>query len=333
MKACTKTNRQAITLIELLIAIGIVGLLVSLTLPAILRARDASRRLSCASRLQQLAVAAQGHVSQTGVFPHGKYRISHLFTNFSPHAQLLPYLEQAQLFNGINFECEASDRSVFAASIGAACNRTVAEKKVSCFLCPSEVQVHARVNYRGNTAPHPFAGTARSYVQRTGAAFGPFTPLVEAISPAGIADGLAQTALFSERVAGDFHEALFDPFRDVADSDAPTMDLEDVDAYTAHCRDFGDPGPSHRSDLGTWWLYSRVDTLYNHTLTPNSSIPDCGHIFDPPLIAAVSARSYHFGGVNVAFADGHVRFLSQQIDLGVWRALGGRNDGGAVSDF
>jgi prepilin-type processing-associated H-X9-DG protein len=43
------------------------------------------------------------------------------------------------------------------------------------------------------------------------------------------------------------------------------------------------------------------------------------------VYSAISAGSRHNGGVNVLFADGTVRFVNQEIDLEVWRALGSRN--------
>jgi prepilin-type processing-associated H-X9-DG protein len=43
--------------------------------------------------------------------------------------------------------------------------------------------------------------------------------------------------------------------------------------------------------------------------------------------SATTARSWHPGGVNVAFADGAVRFISESIDRPLWRSLGTRNGG------
>ena len=68
-------------------------------------------------------------------------------------------------------------------------------------------------------------------------------------------------------------------------------------------------------------------TLYNHVLSPNSTIPDCytGH-------GPKTARSLHPGGVNVLFADGSVYFVSNTIDLGLWRSLG-TMDGNDIVQF
>src|SRR5262249_3970545 len=70
-------------------------------------------------------------------------------------------------------------------------------------------------------------------------------------------------------------------------------------------------------------------TNYSHTVPPNSKISDCG---DTSIISShVAARSYHPGGVNVAFADGTVRFIKDSVNILVWRALGSRAGGEVVS--
>jgi prepilin-type processing-associated H-X9-DG protein len=67
-------------------------------------------------------------------------------------------------------------------------------------------------------------------------------------------------------------------------------------------------------------------TDYSHIFSPNSRIPDCYDSWDVTLAeGACSARSEHPGAVNVAFGDGSVRFVGQEIDLKVWRALGTMN--------
>jgi hypothetical protein len=48
-----------------------------------------------------------------------------------------------------------------------------------------------------------------------------------------------------------------------------------------------------------------------------------------PTYAAVTSRSYHVGIVNVLLMDGSVRSVSDNIDLGVWRAAGTRSGGEA----
>jgi prepilin-type processing-associated H-X9-DG protein len=68
---------------------------------------------------------------------------------------------------------------------------------------------------------------------------------------------------------------------------------------------------------------------YNHYYTPNSATYDCvnNDATTYMSMALRAARSNHTGGVNVAFGDGSVRFVSQGVSLPTWRALATRGDG------
>ena len=47
-----------------------------------------------------------------------------------------------------------------------------------------------------------------------------------------------------------------------------------------------------------------------------------GRDMNRPTYAAVTSRSFHPGGVNIVRMDGSVDFVSESIDVSVWRALG-----------
>ena len=99
----------------------------------------------------------------------------------------------------------------------------------------------------------------------------------------------------------------------------------------------------------TEWVEGDVhETGFTTTFTPNAVIPysNSGTTYDidltsmrdgesatVPTYAAITARSYHVGGVNVLLMDGSVRLVSSNINLGTWRALGTRSGGEVVGDF
>ena len=60
---------RGFTLLELLVVVGIIGLLVSIILPAVMSARDAARKLSCASNLRQIGEGLQNFESSNGYLP------------------------------------------------------------------------------------------------------------------------------------------------------------------------------------------------------------------------------------------------------------------------
>jgi prepilin-type processing-associated H-X9-DG protein len=69
---------------------------------------------------------------------------------------------------------------------------------------------------------------------------------------------------------------------------------------------------------------------YNHYFTPNSTIPDCSN---PGRAKAIgTARSWLDAGGNVLLCDGHVKFVSDNVDLVVWRAVSTRNRAEPISN-
>ena len=88
-------KRYGFTLIELLVVIAIIAVLVGLLLPAVQKVREAAARMSCQNNLKQIALASANYESANSKLPYGKNRI----TEVGPLGLLLPYMEQANLYN------------------------------------------------------------------------------------------------------------------------------------------------------------------------------------------------------------------------------------------
>jgi prepilin-type N-terminal cleavage/methylation domain-containing protein len=141
---------RAFTLVELLVVIAIIGMLLALLLPAVQAARESARRMACGNNLHQIGIAAHafhgvyGHFPQGGVEvrtirgPDGKPRYPH-GRQLAWSAYILPYLEQTQLYQRIDFN-KAFDRPENAAA---------AAQIVAGYLCPSVRRASLLVEGRG----------------------------------------------------------------------------------------------------------------------------------------------------------------------------------------
>jgi prepilin-type N-terminal cleavage/methylation domain-containing protein/prepilin-type processing-associated H-X9-DG protein len=133
MIAMPRPRRTGFTLIELLVVIAIIGLLVGLLLPAVQSAREAARRAQCVNNLFQLSTALQNYESVHEVLPPGVVNPTGPIQNLekgyhvSWMVQILPYFEQKNAFNKMNFNLGVYD----------AANSTVRAHSISNFHCPS----------------------------------------------------------------------------------------------------------------------------------------------------------------------------------------------------
>jgi type II secretory pathway pseudopilin PulG len=314
------------TMLEVLVAMGVIGVIAALTLPAIQSGREASRRIACLSNLRQLGHANENFVSANRRYPRWySYGVDHAgpISRASVHAQLLPYLDQQPLYDLLDLS--AISAQVEPPAIDHDGNALALTQIVPVFVCPSDPASHAgRNNYRAcyGTSPGIHAtwvpGRPRRGPLELESLWGVF---LGARTPARITDGLSQTMLFSERVVGDGDPDRYNPWTDLAVTDGANHYFPN-DALV-HCTAMSSVN-QHASYLGwTWLMQGHAQTAYNHILTPNSRVPDCVDEWNSSGAGqgAFTARSMHPGGVNGVLADGSARFFNESIDLSVWRGL------------
>ncbi|HUY90185.1 MAG TPA: DUF1559 domain-containing protein [Pirellulales bacterium] len=324
------------TLTELVVALGVIGILAALALPAVQNAREASRRNQCADHLRQLGIAAQNHASAhadlfpytatNGYDPKQRRRVP----SISPHRSLLEYLDLSAVASGIDRDKDIINLPGEPPQSLDPLLAKLAASAFPMFLCPSDVPRRGATNYRANMGygPGVFGPGPPAYAGFVGNAAGAFV-YDRRVSAAEFHDGLENTVMFSEKLLGDGNPARYTPWTDYFYYGLG--DILTADEAVAACGSLALPIPPHASYGGwTWLLGGWNSTWYNHILTPNSPVPDCsagGEIMAGGGKGAYTARSFHPGGVNAVFAGGSARFINDQIDPRVWRALSSRAGG------
>jgi prepilin-type N-terminal cleavage/methylation domain-containing protein/prepilin-type processing-associated H-X9-DG protein len=297
---------RGFTLLELLVAIVVIGLLAAVLLPAVQRTREAARHAQCRSNLHQIGVAIQAHEAAQRAFP-GRAFTYHL----------LPYIDQQsihELWPG-RFPDDTDELNAVMGEIS--------RHQIPLYLCPSDP-----------APPHPYGGRT-NYVANFGSGaqahgfngFVSLDPYVAYRPRDFLGRGLSNTAAVSEAL-GPFGEetprlrALWKLPRDLTCPD-------ELDQFADACerlpRDPAAFGYRGIPGNGVPWhgLLAFHTVIYNHILPPNR--PHCSHGSNGRIMWSCGpAKSAHPGGATLLYADGHVEFVNESIDRYVWREVGSR---------
>lgn len=323
--------RRGLTLVEVLVVLGIIAILVAILLPAVQMGREAARRKSCTNRFRQVGLALHSYEELHGVFPP-RVIIGRIDRSIHRHGAkpsgpwnekilLLPYLGAKELYNSINLGLNRQDKA----------NTTATRVSPSQYLCPSDARPlpgDAVANFkacvgsgkfeRGMDAPIDSGLPAGRFPD------GLFATMV-GFTSGDVRDGLSQTAAMSEArhgaefvVAPGTHPPL--PTLGVLYTFAVTPRTQNN--VIAKCENLTLSGGLGMKPLGQDWAFG---VPYTHLLTPGR--PSCVGEGIPDSHNPITASSHHVGGVNVLFADGHVQFVANTVDAGVWQALGSRAGG------
>ena len=340
-----RPKNRGFTLIELLVVIAIIAILIALLLPAVQQAREAARRTQCKNNLKQIALAIHNYHDTHSVYPFGKgasYPGAPVYARWSQHAMLLPQLEQGNLYASINFSAPPETPGmggvinfmpayVSPAGINAVASRSI----VPMFFCPSDLGPAdawaGQNNYAANQggwlcdrSDSPGAATDSAPAElQTGVFY-----YLSKCRSRDITDGMSNTVFFSEKIRG---QGRPDPKSDLFVIAHQTTLQGTFDTCQAL-------NPATATPLTSKWGYSWVMgenccTQYNHVAVPNTR--SCAGTGFPGTMTnmamQVSASSRHTGGVHCMLGDGSASFCSENVDLGVWRAIGTRGSGENVT--
>ena len=315
--------RRGFTLIELLVVIAIIAILIGLLLPAVQKVREAAARMSCSNKMKQIGLAAHNYHDSNGFLP-AAYDAK---TGLSWHVQILPYIEQDNLFR----QFDLTNASFSHTIVGR--NQNLGLAKVVAYHCPScpitEQAFGAPNNTNGDSDRIP--GTAagapaniphyygingpRGANAATGTAYPTGTALHEGVPAAtsgimqrdgkinipGISDGTSNTMMFAEMswvqpTFGTRYRTWVRGGHEYAGIVAGSP------SFVVSARNLQNPINS---------------ILRTNLIAPYNDIP---------------FGSMHTGGMNATFGDGSVRFVRDSIDMAAYRSLGSRNGGEVIAN-
>ncbi len=334
-------KRQAFTLIELLVVIAIIAILIALLLPAVQQAREAARRSQCKNNLKQMGLAMHNYHDVFGMFPLGTGWDDH---DYGWGTRMLPYLDQAPLYNLIDFTVDDCGKLLCSNDKWPISNAGVPRPNIegtilAAFICPSSTLPNRSTGQGANVDTSVGSGKSdyKACAGNDDWTDGIFNKPSDAVSSSGGPSGVTA----STRI------------RDVLDGTSNTIAIGESSYYNAIDVDptlempWGPAtGGQNDRDFPIWagaggqdeQVFAKTDRR-----SPLNSRADDDGFF-----------SFHVGGGHFLFADGSVHFLSENIDSrfgcssndstcpspvparsqwGTYQRLGSRNDGQTVGEF
>ena len=337
------SKRNGFTLIELLVVVVVIGILVSLLLPAVQQARESARRMLCQNRLHQIGIAFHNYNALHGRLPPGSILCQTDCKNGTNEddegwgwgAFLLPDLEEENLYDELQVTSQTLHETLLQ-------DITLIQKPLVAFRCPSDATGSTLAgtpdnrHFSGDAFPAPlsggggpigyvYSGTSnyvgnRGYWDVIGSSDGVLYRN-SAVRFIDISDGLSHTFLVGER-----------HFRCSSASWAGVRNANGTNLW----------GPYHVLGRVSVPIDDKTRVSSTKNWTADGEKNRCAEGFS----------SAHAGGVNFLFCDGSVHFINRSIDfnnsngnpfsksfprdeknLGLFQKLGIRNDHQVVADF
>ncbi|WP_373651136.1 MULTISPECIES: DUF1559 domain-containing protein [unclassified Schlesneria] len=324
-------RRKAFTLIELLVVIAIIAVLIALLLPAVQQAREAARRTQCKNNLKQIGLALHNYHDTFNVFP---FAMSFPGTkNVTGMVMLLPYFDQAPLYNSLNFNLPMGKWNFNGGALTTMPPQNIAAStaKMAALLCPSD---------NGNPFqpddPTYYGAQVGGQTSKTSYGFS-----VAQGDPNGWGSAGAPNVGALWTSEGMYTKCMFGfesntNLRDLSDGSTNTVAIAET---TLNCYNgpgqpwailqhvggasvmFAAGGTSGNAKINDWFAPASWASW-----TAEKGIPG-------RLISWGSPGSIHTGGMQVTLGDGSVRFLSENLDSITRMRLGYIADGNPIGEF
>jgi Tfp pilus assembly protein PilE len=301
-----RQRRYGLTLFQLLVVLAILAILIGLLLPAVQKVREAAARAQSQNNLKQIALGCHGFHDANNHFPSGNDP-----NNFSAAAQLLPYLEQDNVFKSIDFKKPVDDKA----------NADARKTMIKIFLSPSD----AVMTVDPNSGPTNYlynAGSKPALEDNDGLFYQD-----SKVRFVDITDGTSNTLLAGETRKGDGGTKAVTVLRQHVALGKDALKEVKPDSGVQDWKD----NKHIAGDRCASWMEGRfLQGTFNGTLKINDQRPDvsCAGL------GGVSGLRTDLPGTNVGMGDGSVRYVTKNISMETWKALTTRNGGEVLgADF
>jgi prepilin-type N-terminal cleavage/methylation domain-containing protein/prepilin-type processing-associated H-X9-DG protein len=315
-----RIRSKGFTLIELLVVIAIIAVLIALLLPAVQQAREAARRTQCKNNMKQYGLALANYHDVYQMFPiGGTGGCCSTPPNLGFQPRLLPFMDQAPLYNQINWSLTDATQQVLAD------NKKLNIHVIPMAICPSDGRSPTTYGTVGQTN---YDGSLGSQENNSSSS------------------SCNQYKIFALKLQNNGDSLDASLLSGMGSRDGPSIKISMVTDGTSNTIHMGEILPTCNDHYGGgFWATNGIGNFHSSTIVPINDFTTCSWATTNQIRIPTCTnpnnwniswgfRSQHIGGAHFLFVDGSVHFLSENIDhQTTYQRLGDRADGQVVGEY
>ena len=350
----SRSQKRGFTLVELLVVIAIIGILVALLLPAIQAAREAARRSQCVNKMKQLGLAVLNYESARKLLPYantpnntlpmrtgpcagtvGGAGTTNGLTHHTVFTYILPYLEEQAVYDQIDFTLNWDSAVTNKKSTT---NLAATSRDIDVLLCPSTEGRPGMFTTDYNVIVRVDAPTYCTALDATAVSKRPTDKLTGMLTDTQnsirkVSDGMSKTIMFVESAGRPNHYTTGKTLKNLMWEENTALK---AGAGLGGLTDFqwadGGAATTTTGSDGLFIVWNRTEA--GPGPIPTDIVTRC------PMATSVmncdnykGVYSFHAGGCNIAFGDGSVQFVKDEVASDTFVSLITRGAGDAAGDF